>query len=117
SNTSTYFLWNDNLIPFKIRTFIKKTITTRELLNWSTLKPFKNLPETKWALNFKILKSLEHNSQKYSFRIKILTNSLPTMENLNIHYSYLYTTSTCTQCSNIENILHLILCSNNNINI
>ena len=39
------------------------------------------------------------------------------MENLNIRYSYLYTTSTCTQCSNIENILHLILCSNNNINI
>jgi hypothetical protein len=39
------------------------------------------------------------------------------MQNLNIRYPYLYTTSTCTRCSKIENTLHLILCSNNNINI
>ena len=39
------------------------------------------------------------------------------MQNLNIRYLYLYTTSTCTRCSNIEDTLHLILCSKNNINI
>ena len=66
---------------------------------------------------FKILNSLKNNSQKYSFHIKILTNNLPTMQNLNIRYLYLYTTSNCTQCLNTENTIHILLCKKNNPNI
>ena len=80
----------------KIRTFVKNTITIQELSTWSTLKFFDGITDIKWALMFKILNSLKNNSQKYSFRIKILTNNLPTMQNLNIRYLYLYTTSNCT---------------------
>src|ERR1051326_9136051 len=66
---------------------------------------------------FKILNSQKNNSLKYSFRTKILTNNLPTMQNLNIRYPYLYTTSNCTQCLNTENTLHILVCKKNNPNI
>ena len=66
---------------------------------------------------FKILNSLKNNSQKYSFHIKILTNNLPTMQNLNIRYPYLYTTSNCIQCLNTENTKHILLFKKNNSNI
>src|SRR5437868_6451711 len=66
---------------------------------------------------FKTLNSLEHNSQKYNFHIKILTNNLLTMQNLNIYYPYLYTTSNYTQCLIIENTIHILFCTKNNPNI
>ena len=80
----------------KIRTFVKNTITIQELSTWSTLKFFDSIIDIKWVLIFKILNSLKNNSQKYSFHIKILTNNLPTMQNLNIRYPYLYITLNCT---------------------
>ena len=39
------------------------------------------------------------------------------MQNLNIRYPFLYTTSTCSRCLTTEDTIHLILCSNNNTNI
>ena len=39
------------------------------------------------------------------------------MENLHIRYPYLYPTSKCCRCSDTEDTLHLLLCSNNNNNI
>src|ERR1043165_5145735 len=72
----TYFRWHNHLIPFKIRTFVKNITTIDELKTWSSLKFFNNIPNIEWSLMFKTLNSLEHNSQLYSFRIKILTNNL-----------------------------------------
>ena len=66
---------------------------------------------------FNYLNSLEQNTQKYSFYIKILTNNLPTMQNLNIRYPYLYTTNNCSRCNITEDTLHILLCSKNNLNI
>jgi len=66
---------------------------------------------------FKILNSLEHNSQIYTFHIKILTNNLLTMQNLSIRYPHLYTTSNCTQCLTTEDIAHILLCTKNTPNI
>jgi len=116
-NPPTYFLWNNHLIPFKIRSLIKNIITINELSTWSSLKFFNNIPNIEWSLMFKTLNSLEHNSQLYSFRIKILTNNLPTMQNLNIRYPYLYTTSICCQCPNVEDTLYILICTKNTINI
>ena len=39
------------------------------------------------------------------------------MQNLNIRYSYLSTTSNCMQCLNTENTIHILLCKKNNSNI
>ena len=39
------------------------------------------------------------------------------MQNLNIRYPYLYTTSNCTQCPIIEDTTHILLCTKNNPNI
>jgi len=108
-NLPNYFSWNNYLIPFKIRTFIKSITTIHELINWSALKFFQNIPNIKWDLNFKIINSLKNNLQKYSFCTKILTNNLPTMQNLNIRYPHLYTTSNCSRCSHTEDSLHLLL--------
>ena len=116
-NLPNYFSWNNYLISFKICTFIKNITTIHELVNWSALKFFQNIPNIKWDLNFKIINSLENNLQKYSFRIKILTNNLPTMQILNIHYSHLYTTLNCSHCSHTEDPLHLFLCSKNEVDI
>ena len=66
---------------------------------------------------FKTLNSLEHNSQKYTFCIKILINNLPIMQNLNIRYPYLYITSNYTQCPITEDTTHILLCTKNNLNI
>ena len=116
-NTPNHFLWNNFLISFKVRTFIKNIITIQEIAKWSNLKFFQNITNIKWSLIFKTISSLEDNLQKYSFRIKILTNNLPTMQNLNICYPYLYTTSNCSRCTNTEDVLHLFLCSSNTTNI
>src|SRR5260363_370017 len=104
-------------IPFKIRTFIKNIYTIQELYSWSTLKIFKNIAEPNWTLCFDILNTLEHNYSKYSFRIKMLTNNLPTIENLHIRYPYLYPTSKCSRCSDNEDTIHILFCLNNNNNI
>ena len=42
-NPPTYFLWNNHLIPFKIRTFVKNITTINELNTWSSLKFFNNI--------------------------------------------------------------------------
>jgi hypothetical protein len=68
-------------------------------------------------LTFKFLNSLEYDSHKYSFYIKILTNNLPTMQNLNVRYPNLYTTNKCCKCPLIEDSLHILLCSKNTENI
>ena len=39
------------------------------------------------------------------------------MQNLNIHYLYLYTTSNRIQCLNTKNTIHILLCKKNNSNI
>ena len=39
------------------------------------------------------------------------------MQNLNIHYPYLYITSNCSHCTNIEDTLHLFSCPSNTTNI
>ncbi|CAG8769062.1 4098_t:CDS:1, partial [Ambispora leptoticha] len=91
-NLPTHFLWKDYLIPFKARAFIKNTFTIKELYTWSLLKIFKDLSEIEWTTCFEILNSIAHNPSKYTFRTKILTDNLPTMENLNIRYPYLYPT-------------------------
>jgi hypothetical protein len=39
------------------------------------------------------------------------------MQNLNIRYPYLYTTSACCQCPNVEDTLHILICTKNTINI
>ena len=108
-NLPIHFLWNNCLIPFKIRTFIKNIYTIQELYSWSTLKIFKNIAEPNWTLCFDILNTLEHNHSKYSFRIKMLTNNLPTMENLYICYPYLYPTSKCSRCSDNEDTTYTSL--------
>ena len=113
-NLPTYFLWNNHTITFKICSFIKNTITIQDLISWSSLKFFDNYaPDINWNLTFKIINSLEYDSSKYSFYIKILTNNLPTMQNLNIRYPSLYTTNKCCKCSLIEDTLHILLCSKN----
>src|SRR5260364_62136 len=93
-------------------------IKIQELISWSSLKFFNNYTlDINWNLTFKILKYLEYNSSLYSFYIKILTNNLPTMQNLNIRYPNLYTTNQCCKCSSIEDTLHILLCSKNTENI
>ena len=119
-NFPIYFQWHQNLIPFKLRTFIKNIITIKELYNFSQLKYLQNLPKPKWSITFSIINSLEYNPYKYSLRIKIITNNLPTMQNLSIRYPHLYSTPNCTRCQNLENTLHLLTCpstTHNNINI
>ena len=46
-NFPIYFQWHQNLIPFKLRTFIKNIITIKELYNFSQLKYLQNLPKPK----------------------------------------------------------------------
>ena len=114
----THFLWNNYIITHKARSFIKNIIKIQELTSWSSLKFFNNYTlDINWNLTFKILKSLEYNSSLYPFYIKILTNNLPTMQNLNICYPNLYTTNQCCKCSSIEDTLHILLCSKNTENI
>jgi RNase H len=117
-NLPTYFSWNNHIIIFKARSFIKNIITIQELISWSSLKFFSNFTsDINWNLTFKLLNLLEYNSHKYSFYIKILTNNLPTMQNLNIRYPNLYTTNKCCKCPLIEDSLHILLCSKNTENI
>ena len=113
-NLPIHFFWNNYIITLKARSFIKNIITIQELISWSSLKLFNNYTsDINWNLAFKILNSLENNSHKYSFYIKILTNNLPTMQNLNIRYPNLYTTNKCCKCPLTEDSLHILLCSKN----
>ena len=117
-NLPIHFSWNNHTITLKARSFIKNIITIQELISWSSLKLFNNYTlDINWNLTFKILNTLENNSHKYSFYIKILANNLPTMQNLNIRYPNLYTTNKCCKCPQIEDSLHLLLCSKNTGNI
>src|SRR6201988_3034339 len=117
-NLPTYFSWNNHIITFKARSFIKNIITIQELISWSSLKLFNNYTsDINWNLTFKLLNFLEYNSHKYSFYIKILTNNLPTMQNLNIRYPNLYTMNKCCKCPLTEDSLHILLCPKNTENI
>jgi len=46
-NPPIFFQWHQYPIPFKLRTFVKNTITSEELYNFSQLKYLQNLPKPK----------------------------------------------------------------------
>src|SRR6185295_7011717 len=101
-----YFTWHDHIIPIKTCSFLQNTITIQSLLTWSQLKYFQNPLSIKWSTNLNIINSLNNDQKFYSFRLKIINNNLPTMQNLNIRYPLLYTTPNCVHCQLIEDIPH-----------
>src|SRR6185295_10143084 len=90
-----HFKWHDYIIPTKTRIFLQNTITIQSLLSWSQLKSFQNPFSIKWSTNVDIINSLNDNQKFYTFQLKIINNNLPTMQNLNLQYSLLYTTPNC----------------------
>ena len=61
-------------------------------------------------LFFNIINSYNYNFYLYTTYLKILLNNLPTMQNLNLWYPYLYLTTNCASCKQTEDILHLFNC-------
>jgi hypothetical protein len=117
STQITHFSWNQHIIPFKLRNFMKTHNFIYTLNKIVQLKPLRSIPPINTKLFFQIINSENTNIKIYSLRLKIILNNLPTMENLKIRYPNLYLTSNCTRCNHPENTIHLITCTQNNINI
>jgi hypothetical protein len=112
-----HYTWNNQLISLKLRSFNKTIQKIYSLHLWSNLKYLQNTTSPNLQLNFNIINSQNSNPSKFSLRIKIILNNLPTMQNLQIRQPHLYPTSNCTRCNQTEDLLHLLTCSKTQINL
>jgi ribonuclease HI len=108
-----YFSWHQNILPIQLRKFIKNTLFIETFNRFLQLKSISQFPNFNIKLFILILNSQNYNISNYSIRIKIILNNLPTMKNLHRRYPYLYLTSNCIQCNQLENTLHLLSCPSN----
>jgi hypothetical protein len=106
-----FYTWKEIPLTFKLRKFCSNLFSIQTFNKLIQLKPFRNLPPINLQQLTNIINSLNINPTLYTLRNKIILNNLPTMENLNTRYPYLYLTSNCSYCNLIENTNHLLSCS------